>query len=316
MKWIESDLVTPISIGVIENERSYWASHFYSVIECINSHKNLQHSPMKFESYPIWTLNDMRGFLPQNFFEHIQSYLYNWGFQYFLATFLNQRSSLGIVEELLERLSEMYEVRFKASFNEYSFYISGADSSLSEKLEDRFTDVFPPELREVKANTKKLINESDLCLILKNPHTNRKVGIFGEVEGIHGNKLRNKSYWDSKQDFCVFSFGVVDGPNRECYVENVDVNGIDRVCFHFEKENYVVQDFHFTLEYMKQLFQNGPTCRLASRNEEFDYFLNKVKSFWLKPAGELLDELSLFIDGNDLIGKRRKTISIITDLQA
>ncbi|MEC7608787.1 MAG: hypothetical protein VX964_01315 [Verrucomicrobiota bacterium] len=316
MKWIESELVTPISFGIIENEKSYWANHFYSVIECINSHKNLQHSPMRFKSFPLWTLNEMRGFLPLNFFEVIQNYLYNWGFQYFLATFLNQKASKGIVEELISRLSQMYNVDFSSSLSEYSFYISGNDSTLSQTLQDNFTEVFPLELRSIKANTQKLINESDLCLILKNPITEGKVGIFGEVEGIHGNKLRNKSYWDNKQDFCVFSFGVIDGPNKECYVESLNVNGIDRVCFHLEKENFVVKDFHQTLEYMKYLFMNGPSIKLQSHSEEFDYFVNMVKNYWLRPAGELLGELSRYIDGDDIIGKTQKTLSIITDIQA
>ena len=77
----------------------------------------------------------------------------------------------------------MYDVNFSPSLNEYSFYMSGNDSSLSANLQDHFTDVFPLELRNIKVNTQKLINESDLCLILKNPVTNQKVGIFGEVEG-------------------------------------------------------------------------------------------------------------------------------------
>lgn len=316
MKWIESDFLTPISIGIIECEKSYWANHFYSVLSCINSHKNLRYSPRQLQSYPLWALNDMRGFLPLNFFETIQDYLYNWGFQYFLSVFLNQKASFNIVSELISRLSNIYGVNFSPSLQEFSFLISGQDSSLNENLQDYFTDVFPSELRSVKANTKKLIDESDLCLILKNPETTSKVAIFGEVEGVHGNKLRNKSYWEHKQDFCVFSFGVVNGIGKQCFVENINVNGIDRVCFHFEQKNSVVQDFHFTLDHIRDLFLHGPSSRLYTRNEEFDFFINLIKSHWFKPAEELLQEISRFIDGSDLVGQTPRILSIITDIQA
>jgi len=245
MRWIESDLLKPISLGIIEDNKSYWANHFYSILKCFHYHKTLCYSPMQLKSYPLGTMNEMRGFFPLNFFAEMESYLYNWGFQYFLVTFLNQKASSNIVENLIVRLSDMYGVNFSLSLKEFSFYISGHDSSLSENLQDYFTDVFPAELRGLKANTNKLIEQSDLCLILKNPETNQKIGIFGEVEGLHGNKLRRKSYWENKQDFCVFSFGVVKGVGKQCYVENVNVNGIDRVCFHFEM-NMILPIFQTT----------------------------------------------------------------------
>ena len=317
MKNINSELLQPISFGIIENQKSYWANHFYSIIECIHSHKNLQYTPIKMKKYPIYSLNDMRGYYPMNFFETIQPYIQNWGFQYFLASYLNNKASVNLVTELVNRLSNMYNVDFSPSLKEFNFYISGHDTILSKDLADRFTTVFPLELKNEKANTNKLINESDLCLILKNPLTEEKVGIFGEVEGVYGNKLKNKSYWEKKQDFCVFSFGVIKGKNKQIYMQNLNLNGINRVVVYLEQENYIVTDFNLTLSYIKNIFMSGVyNYNLYSKNEEFDYFLNILIKNWNNPIDILLNELSKFINGDDIVAKMQSPLSIITDIQA
>jgi len=317
MQWKDSDLITPVSLGIIEDQKSYWANHFYSIIECIDSHKNLRHSPRRFDTYPVWSLSQMRGNLPLNFFREIQDYMCNWGFQYFLVNYLNQKNSGEVVSELLSRLSDLYDCNFNSSLNEYSFHISGADSSLSKNLRSRFTDFFPPEIKNNPPREKSLIDESDLCLIIHEEDSDYKVGIFGEIEGVHGQKMRRSSYWEKKQDYCVFSFGVTDGNTKECYVENTYLDGVDRVSFHFEQENYIVQDFRHALGWIEQLFLHGPHYGQSTRDEEFDFFVNVLKKFWNKQISELLRELSRFIDGSDLVGKKQgKTINIITDIRA
>lgn len=312
----KSNPIKPINLGIIENQKSYWANHFYSVIQCLQHHKNLQYSPRRLENYPLSSLSDMRGNFPTNFFENIQKYLENWGFQYFLVNFLNQKSSHQVVETIIEQISQRYNVEFSTSFLEYTFYISGNDSSLTPKLQDYFTDVFPSELRELKVNTQKLINESDICLIIEDSYNQEKVALFGEIEGVHGNKLRNKSYWDKKQDFCVFSFGVQKGKNKQCYFENIHIDNINRVCLFFEEDNYVVKDFHMTLEYIKHLFYSASSFKLKTNNEEFDFFLYLIKRYWNQPIEQLLHQISKFLDGSDLVGEMQSSLPIITDIQA
>ncbi len=258
----------------------------------------------------------MRGNLPLNFFESIQDYLYNWGFQYFLASFLNQNVSGGIVRKMIEMLSEIHKVNFSDSLNEYYFHISGLDSSLSENLSSHFTAIFPPEIKDAKSNIRTIIDKSDLCLILRNPITNEKVGIFGEVEGLHGNKLKLESYWKNKQDSCVFSFGVVNGSNKQCFVEPIHVGGVERVGVFFERTHFVVDDFNLVISQLKLLFVHGPRERLSRGDEEFDYFINMFVRYWNRPVVELLEELRKFIDGRDLVGQMPEKLSIITSLQA
>ncbi|MFM2607902.1 hypothetical protein AAFX30_09775 [Vibrio chagasii] len=313
MSWTNSTLVTPISLGIIENQKSYWANHFYSVIQCLDAQKGFKYSPRRIDGYPLWSLSSLRGHLPPNFFDVVQDYLRNWGFQYFLVSFLNQKMSSNLVQEVVNRLGALYNISFSDQLREYSFHISGNDSALSDGLKSHFSEVFPLAIGNNKPDIDKVIANSDICLVLKNPDTDTKVGIFGEVEGVYGNKLRNQSFWDGKSDFCVFNIGMIDGKTKQCYIENVTFNGSSKVNLYFEKEHFVANDFSITLEWFKQLLMYGPHFSLKANNEEFDYFINYLKVNWAKPACELLEHISSFLDGNDLVGRSTTELPIITD---
>lgn len=41
MNWTRSALVTPISVGIIENQKSYWANHFFSLFSALMRKKVL-----------------------------------------------------------------------------------------------------------------------------------------------------------------------------------------------------------------------------------------------------------------------------------
>ena len=193
MESSKKSIITPVSLGVIPSNRSYWATHFYSILQCLDQHKNLEFSPRRLDSYPNYSLAILRGCLPSNFFNQIERYIENWGVQYFLANFFNQKLGGNVVEELISRIEKAYDVTFNKSLNYFSFHVSGNDSNLSSKLREQFSEVFPIYLNGEFATVETLIGQSDLCLILSNLQ-NVKVGLFGEVEGIYGNKLRTESY--------------------------------------------------------------------------------------------------------------------------
>ena len=88
MAFLRSQLATPLNVGVIKNYKSYWATHFYSVLQCLHSHRALNYTPTGLAYYPHWKLRDLRADLPFNFFHQIESSLQNWGFQYFMSVFL------------------------------------------------------------------------------------------------------------------------------------------------------------------------------------------------------------------------------------
>ena len=76
---------------IIPGHKSYWATHFCSVFECLHYHTTLEESPRKLDQFPNWSMSDLRGNLPTNFFYYLKRWVYNWGFQYFIANYLNQK---------------------------------------------------------------------------------------------------------------------------------------------------------------------------------------------------------------------------------
>lgn len=316
MKSSKKSLITPISANVINNYRSYWATHFYSFLKCLDQHKQLKYSPQNFQEFPIWSLSTLRGNLPPNFFDYIENYIQNWGVQYFLTSFFNQKMGSNIVEAIIERLKNLYNLIYSVELDLYSFYVSGNDSSLSYKLGDQFSEVFPSELNGEKPNLNQLIAYSDLCMVLENSVTNLKVGIFGEVEGIYGNKLRSKIYWGDKQNFCVFGIGVVEGDNKLIYLEENFHHNIPRVQILIENSNPIISDFMKVITHFKWLFLYGPTSQFNPVDEEFDYFINKIKMNWSTPMPSLFSNLENYIDKGDLIGFNDTGIQLITNIQA
>lgn len=316
MESIRKSLAIPIAPNIINNYRSYWATHFYSLLKCIDQHKQLQYSPQRFDTFPIWSLSTFRGTLPPNFFDKIEDYIKNWGVQYFLTSFLNQKMANNIVESIIERLEKLYNVTFSKQLDYYSFYVSGADSSLSHKLEQRFSEVFPSELNGEKPSLAQLISYSDLCLVLENSQTRTKVGIFGEVEGIKGNKLSTELYWGKKQDFCVFGIGAIDGKDKKIYIEENHHNNIPRVQVLIEKSNPIISDFMTVINYMKWLFLYGPSLNLTIVDEELGYFINKIKNNWSTPMPQLFRDFENYIDKGDLLGFNDTGIELLTDIQS
>ena len=278
MRSSKKSILTPVNPILIPDVKSYWATHFYSVLKCIHSHKNLMHSPRKFNEFPVWTLSLMRGNLPPNFFDQIESYIRNWGMQYFFTSFFNQKLGGHIIVELLERLEYLYGVCFKKNLDTFSFYLSGNDSSLSDKLINRFTEVFP--FKDLNGSTSDLIAYSDLCLIVENSFNSSSVAIFGEVEGSYGNKFRTESYWGGKQEFCVFGIGVVEGKQKLVYFQESRHRGIARVHLLFEKSHFIISDFLKVLDCFRWLFLNGPQRAYPSVDEEFDYFSELIGKNW------------------------------------
>lgn len=256
----------------------------------------------------------MRGGLPVNFFAQVETYINNWGVQYFLASFFNQKLGGHIIVELLERLEDLYGVCFNKNLDAFSFYVSGIDSSLSYKLINRFTEVFPFEVKSELVNN--LVARSDLCLIVENTFNGSSVAIFGEVEGVYGNKLRTERYWGKKNEFCVFGIGVVEGNQKLVYFEESHHHGIARVQLFFEKSHFIIRDFLNVLGCFQWFFLSGPQRQYPSTDEEFNFFSEFVRKNWNTPIEQVFFFLESFIDGGELVGFNDGPIQIITDLQA
>lgn len=300
--------------GLITNYRCYWATHFYSILQCLHYHHLLQYHPKNLNNYPLWSLCDLRGHCPLNFFDNIQTYIKNWGFQYFLVSFLNQKLNSNVVSKLIEHIENAYDVEFVKTLDRFSFHISGHDSSIESNLSKQFSEVFPNQLNNnMFPNLNNLIKHSDICLILTNSQTQSKVGVFGEIEGVHGSKQRNASYWAKKNDFCIFGIAVVDGPGK-IYIDTVESNNITKIIIFIEKQNYIVEDYRYVIDIMKYLFLIGPDYTFRNTDDELDYFFNKIKKNWCMPVIKLLDDLKQYISPEDIIGMNSHRIQIITDI--
>ncbi|MFY9261865.1 MAG: hypothetical protein WAO71_15345 [Gallionella sp.] len=316
MESAKRSLIAPVSMGLITNHRSYWATHFYSILQCLDKHKNLEFSPRRLDVFPEYTLAVLRGCLPSNFFNQAESYIKNWGVQYFLANFFNQKLGGNVVVELISRIERHYAVQFSKELDCFSFHVSGNDSVLSFDLKSKFSEVFPNRLNDQFADVNSLIAYSDLCLVLSNKDSGAKVGLFGEVEGIKGNKLRTETFWGKKQNFCIFGVGVVDGNEKVVYFEEGYFNGIYRINLFFERTNFVVTDFHSALGAVGNLFREGPNAHFYTKDEEFEFFINKIKKYWHRNIYDLLGDLEMYLHPDDVVGFNEGALLVVTDLQS
>lgn len=316
MAWTQAQLATPLNFGLIENHKSYWASHFYSVLQCLHSHRTLQYAPSGLAYYPNWKLRDLRADLPPYFFSNMESYMRNWGFQYFMSVFLNYKMSADIVAQMIGRLAELYNTNFLINPTTYRFFISGSDSILSEGLLNEFTDVFPTHINGSRPDAKLLSQQSDLCLVLDFPIPYARMAIFGEVEGVHGIDLSNASYWKKKLPFCVFTVGVINGAGKHVYIADSFHNEIPRVNLIFERKHPIVQDFQKVLTFLGILFWEGKGTKVIAGDEEFDYFFKKIKTYWECDTLELINDLATYCTDGELIGVVPKGIGFVPNIQA
>jgi len=302
--------------SVIEESKSYWATHFCSLLECLHYHTQLQHNASHLPQYPSWSLSDMRGNLPNNFFYMLKNHIYNWGFQYFIVNFLNQKSGSMIVEKLIEELSNSYNIKFSNNLTCYYFYISGYDSKLSIDLESRFSEIFPRKVGLALPVIPDVIKNSDICLVLKDSVENINVGIFGEVEGHKGHKLKWESFWRNKSDYCVFAIGVIKSECNGCYLDVFNDLNAPKVNLYFEAKHFVVDDFRQAVDYIEQLFLSGPKTMLHIKDEELGFFVDYIKNNWNKPVIELIGFIKKFINFNDYVGKIDGRLPFVTSIQA
>lgn len=309
-------LITPVDTGFIPSIRSYWATHFYSIIQCIHTHNTLQYSPHKLHTYPEYTLGMLRGHFPVNFFETVETYIKNWGVQYFLANFFNQKLGGNVVDQLISHIEAMYDVKFSRGLNYFSFHVSGNDSDLSSALRGGHFEVFPNTLNGMRTNANTLIANSDLCLMLTDQDRGINVGVFGEVEGIYGNKLRNETYWSKKHNSCIFGIGVVDGNEKKVYIQDHYKNGAWRTILTFERSNLIISDFMKALWGIKSLFLSGPLINTPTLDEEFGFFVNELKKNWHKSINDLMRTLKQYISNEDLVGFNNSSLTVITSLQS
>lgn len=315
----ENLISKPVNLSTISDYRSYWATHFYAILNCLYKHKSLKYSFLKLDSNPT-SLASMRGNLPYGFFLNIKQQIANWGFQYYLVNFLNyQNGSKNIVEYLISQIEGYYNVNFPSYLENYKFYISGQDSELYTQLMNIDFYIFSKGNYLSKNEKNDILRFSDLCLLLTNEQGD-KVGIFGEVEGLKGHSLKNLRYWERKQDAIIFGFGISQNSmynNNQIWVDYYD----EKIIFIFGAKNFVASDFYHTIDVFENLFLLYPNCKLLYKKipgyEEFNFFLELIIKLWNEPIISILSTLANYISADDIVGDmKEKGISIITDIRS
>jgi hypothetical protein len=278
-------LATPIPLtGLVGlTPRSYWASHFYSVLECLRYHRGLYD----------WTPAEFKGHVPNHFFDAQFGSMRNWVFQYLLVNLLNLPSTSNITDMLLSELSKTYGEDVPMRFTERRYFLSGRDSGLSVTLYLSFRNIWPGRLGNLFPEKLPIIANSDICLILTDPASKDTVGIFGESEGLHGNKIRRDSFWSHKHRFCVFAFGTVKEKGSGFFIESKVFNGVTKVLVTLQADNFVAKDFLSCLSWMKYLFRDGTAFVIPpDANDEIAYFINLIKMNWHTRVSALMSMIT------------------------
>lgn len=309
-------IAKPLNFEPIVRYRSYWAGHFYSVLRCLRYHNGLEYPGRKMLGMGVedWSLAQLRGSAPPDFFGHINQYMNNWGFQYLLVSLLNSRPALPVVEALITEIEKLWNVTFDKAFSHYNFRISGRDSDLSAGLDLLFSKVFPANFELTESQKQDVIDDSDLCLILTKPGSLEKKGIFGEVEGLKGIKILRESFWRKKSGHCVYAFGVNKEQGSAVDYQVRYLDGLYRVLITFQANNFVVKDFQNTLWWFHYLFQNGPFRKSQITDEELGYFYNILQMNWNKPISEVLSLIEQHIGDDDIVTAVPGASPIITSL--
>lgn len=309
-------IAKPLNFAPIVRYRSYWAGHFYSVLRCLRYHNGLEYPGRKMLNMGVedWSLSQLRGSAPPDFFGRINQYMNNWGFQYLLVSLLNSRPALPVVEALISEIERLWNVTFDKTFSNYEFKISGKDSDLSAGLDLLFAKVFPSNQPLTQLQKQDVIDDSDLCLILTRPGYVEKKGVFGEVEGLKGFKIHRSSFWKKKSIHCVYAFGVNEEQGSVVDYRVRYLDGIYRVLITFQSGNFVVKDFQTTLWWFHYLFQNGPLRKALIADEEVGYFYNILKMNWNRPISEVLDLIDQHVGGDDVVIATPGASPIITSL--
>jgi|GEM_PF-2437111 len=317
MRWQSSHLAQTLPQPVIDAPKSYWASHFYAVLQCLHYQRNLDYKPSNLRTFPHWTLASLRGTMETNFFNQLRAKIQNHGFEYFLINFLNLKLGSYIVDSLIKRVLELWGEEYSPTRYEYMFYIAGKDSALSDGIDFRFVDIFPDGSPFEK---EEVIERADLCLVLTDKINGIKNAIFGEVEGNNGNDLLLASYWRRRPRLSVFSIGIGrkygQSNGNESYIVNNVHDYLARVHIHFESNHYVVIDFEETIDFFHHIFLMGPNSRYTHREDEFLFFADMIAKNFETPMPQLLSLLYSYVDGRDTVHWAQPALPIITDITA
>lgn len=306
------------NFGLYTDLTQYWSTHLLCLLKCLRNHKTLQDGfysryYKQDEIYTPPSLSTYRGDINIGRFSNLISYIYNWGFQYFLAEFLNFKTNQNLVNDILYYVQDNYQTPIFAKIDSTSFSITGDDSLLFHDSIFQRTQVFP-YLRDTDAKDFfKAKSNSDLALCLKSGGD--EIIIFGEVEGNHGDRLFKKDFWDSKPLYSLFGIGVI--PNRKSskgliWLEN-DIF-LKKTIVTIEADNNVFGDFKRIINFLDDFMLRGNSWdfRSSYRYEPYILRLSEIMNdHWNSPIDNLISFIESIVYPEDTVGEIKKGSSLI-----
>jgi len=309
---MKQEIVTIIEPGIIGDMKSYWAMHFCSIIETLWEHKQLEFSFNK--TVPLdkpRTLSNLMSYSVHGFFDRIKSNVHNWGLQYFLCYYLMSHEGQNTIINLLDSISNNYNVDLKNRMKSYGVFVCGIDSYCGYQFLQNTNAAIFGYSESTISNVWEDIKYVDLCILIE--HSSEELldtAILGEVEGNNARKLYRDSFWNNKSSFCSFGIGVRTGKENATIESFKTDTGIKTVVT-LGSRFAVIEDFKIAVGLMGVFFYISPntTLQFVPGQKEI---VDIIKQFWHDPVESLIHELRSLIRRVDRASMGTNALSLHT----
>jgi len=317
-------LTKSTNFGLITDLEQYWTTHLLCLLKCLRNHKTLENGfysryYKKDENYFPPSLSTYRGDMHIGGFSNLIKYIYNWGFQYFLAEFLNFKTNQNLVNNILYYIQDNFQKPIFEKIDSTHFSITGDDSLLFHDSIFQRTKVYPYLLDTNVTDFLKAKSNSDLALCLKSGDD--EIIIFGEVEGNHGNQLFKKKFWDNKPAYSLFGIGIIPNnkksSNGSIFLENNVL--LKKTIIIIEADNNVFADFKRIINFLDDFMLRGNSWDFISsyRYEPYISRLSTIMNdYWNSPIDHLISFLESILYKNDTVGEiNHKPLILVPNIQ-
>lgn len=295
---------------IVDNDKSYWAIFFCSILKAIRYQKNLGSNWGGAKS-----LKEYKGELRlNNFFSNMKNTIKNHAFEYVMVDFLKTNSGIDAFKLLCDSILKSYGVN--------DFYIRymnvfkvGTDSEVYRaRVEYSKTELTMLLPKGVMAKPKTIIsdingctltetlNYSDLFIVISDGKDT--FGFVGEVEGNNGEDLFSKSYFNRnarKDKYCSFGIAASDKKKHgdNLIKGNVSLNMdevIGRWILNFSKSSDYVTDYYSSIEAVQSLIEGHFSYMDSMPGGGRRDIVEIIKNNWSSDINELMHTLESFID--------------------
>lgn len=283
--------------NVVSYDFDYWSMHVAAALEVLHDHPGLEITPKGLlgEDWETWSLADYRGTAALHALARMQGHIQNWGSQYLLADLLN-RGKYGMRDVLLEAIEDITGIEWISQPDTFECRVSGKDSRSGRAFLQSCDARIVGDRRRKVSTSADAVGYADLCMLVE-PFEGDVLAVFGEIEGNHGRRLLNSSYWNTKSEYALFGIGINTNRTSEASLEVVDTHAGRKVVIILGTEENVISDFHLVVDIIQKLMQSGPQGQWWRRFESgLQDVVGYVVSNWHEPVSWILDDLRNKVD--------------------